>query len=139
MIKSLSESDIEFAWELTRSGEFSESWTRSLLLQELKEGQSLGLWDDGVLKAFLLYRELPDQIEVSWLVTRSQDQGSGRMTKLILQLIAAHSQMSEIWLEVHEDNLRAQKLYEKLGFVLTGRRPRYYRNDRAALLYSKTL
>jgi ribosomal-protein-alanine N-acetyltransferase len=42
----------------------------------------------------------------------------------------------EIWLEVHEGNDAARKLYEKQGFVAEGRRPRYYRDGGSAILYT---
>ena len=50
---------------------------------------------------------------VNGLVSDLKDQGSHCLT-----------------LEVRASNSPAQKLYEKLGFTLVGKRPRYYRNPR---------
>ncbi|MGE0634629.1 MAG: GNAT family N-acetyltransferase [Pseudobdellovibrionaceae bacterium] len=41
---------------------------------------------------------------------------------------------SEVWLEVHEQNIKAIRLYEKMGFSKVGRRPRYYTDGSAAIL-----
>jgi ribosomal-protein-alanine N-acetyltransferase len=58
------------------------------------------------------------------------------MEKLMRHLIDSKGQGRELWLEVHEVNVSAQNLYEKLGFRLSGRRPRYYKDGATALLYS---
>jgi ribosomal-protein-alanine N-acetyltransferase len=58
---------------------------------------------------------------------------------LLLEMLAkARSQgASEATLEVRMSNLVAQQLYQKLGFVETGRRKRYYRdNGEDALIYT---
>jgi ribosomal-protein-alanine N-acetyltransferase len=41
------------------------------------------------------------------------------------------------FLEVREDNLGAIALYEQAGYVKTGRRPAYYQDGCAAVLYHK--
>lgn len=43
----------------------------------------------------------------------------------------------EWWLEVHEQNQSALKLYRKLGFEEKGRRSRYYRDGGAAITMTK--
>lgn len=49
---------------------------------------------------------------------------------------ALGSQRREIWIEVHENNHPARSLYEKLGFLQVGKRPRYYSDGGAGILYS---
>jgi len=48
--------------------------------------------------------------------------------KLVADLKAKESH--SLTLEVRSSNSAAQKLYEKLGFDLVGKRPRYYRNPK---------
>ena len=54
--------------------------------------------------------------------------------------MAADRGVTSINLEVRESNEPAIRLYEKEGFVKTGKRPRFYRNpEEDALLYIKSL
>jgi ribosomal-protein-alanine N-acetyltransferase len=46
---------------------------------------------------------------------------------------------SRILLDVHEKNLAARNLYEKLGFTLVGRRPKYYPDGDQALVLERDL
>ena len=59
---------------------------------------------------------------------RRQGIGEKLVTELVegLKVRGNHSLM----LEVRASNIPAQKLYEKLGFRLVGRRPRYYHNPK---------
>jgi ribosomal-protein-alanine N-acetyltransferase len=139
MIHPLGSEHLGEAWSITQESEFFAPWTEVSLREELQIAKSLGLWRDGSLKAFVFFRELPDQIEISWLATRRSDWGRGLMRELLSATFDAHRHKSEVWLEVHENNLSAQKLYEKLGFKLTGKRPRYYHDGASALLYTKVL
>ncbi|MFN8945797.1 MAG: GNAT family N-acetyltransferase [Pseudobdellovibrionaceae bacterium] len=42
-------------------------------------------------------------------------------------------QFHEVWLEVHAENQRAIALYQKAGFVVTSKRPKYYPDGADAL------
>jgi len=45
-----------------------------------------------------------------------------------------------VFLEVRASNLAARKLYERVGFIEAGSRPRYYRDPAEdAVVYRKTL
>lgn len=67
---------------------------------------------------------------------RGQGLGKLALRGLTLQLFkgAGHGGPQKLWLEVHEDNARALKLYLDFGFRQTGVRPRYYRDGKAAIL-----
>lgn len=107
-------------------------WPQELLEAELRSLKGVGYFADG-LKAFILYRELPDALDITIVACHPRARRSGYIIELIKNL----SKMQlDLWLEVHEENVAAQKLYEKAGFELNGRRPRYYKDDGTALLYS---
>ncbi len=57
----------------------------------------------------------------------------GRMLASFLDRCAAHGS-EELWLELRADNAPALALYEGQGFVVTGRRARYYGDGTDALL-----
>ncbi|QDK45140.1 peptide N-acetyltransferase [Bdellovibrio sp. ZAP7] len=111
-------------------------WPPEMLGAEMATAEAVGIFEGEDLAGFVLYREVPDAWEISLVATHPRFQRRGLMEILIRHLIAAKGQGRELWLEVHESNESAQKLYEKLGFKLTGRRPRYYKDGATALLYS---
>lgn len=101
------------------------SWSNTKILNELKIAQSLAYVDEKV-RGFIIYRAIPGGYEVILLGTHPQHQRRGIMAKILDALVAQLEPNQLIWLEVHEKNKNAQRLYEKLGFKTVGRRPRYY-------------
>ncbi len=114
-------------------------WPQEELQNEIWTTEGWGAFQNGSLAAFVLYRESVDIWEITVLATAPRERRQRLMAKLLSKIINAKNQHGEIWLEVHENNLPAQKLYEKLGFSRVGERPKYYRDGARALLYSHKL
>jgi len=70
---------------------------------------------------FMVSREVAGEVEVLNLATAPDTRRQGIATQLLGSLEA-----EDVFLEVRESNLPARKLYEKLGFVVVGKRPEYY-------------
>ncbi len=138
-IHSLSSEHFEAVVQMSVEVAFSKAWTREKLELEFAEALSLGCFMPE-LAAFIFYRDLGEVLEVSWLATHVNWQRRGLMMGLFRALADASSRGKsgprEIWLEVHENNHDARNLYEKIGFQVTSRRPRYYSDGGAALLMS---
>ncbi len=101
------------------------SWNESKFESEVKS--SLGLvWETFEIEGFILYRTIPDGYEITLLGTHPNSQKKGVMRQILTFLIESLQKDQLIWLEVHEKNAAARLFYEKLGFKITGRRPRYY-------------
>lgn len=111
-------------------------WPQDLLGAEMATGEALGVFEGEILTGFVLYRETPDVWEISLVATHPHYRRQGYMEHLLGHMIAAKGQERALWLEVHEENVSAQKLYEKLGFREVRRRPRYYKDGATAILYS---
>jgi ribosomal protein S18 acetylase RimI-like enzyme len=90
----------------------------------------------GALAGFIFYRDLKYAWEISFLAVDQRFRGNGVMQRLLLKMQSELQAGQEIWLEVHEANLPARRLYEKLGFYSTAVRLRYYRDGGAAVLYT---
>ena len=60
--------------------------------------------------------------------------GKGVAQALLEALYAAMQGLSELFLEVAESNLPAQKLYEKNGFSVVGRRKGFYGGEDALVM-----
>ncbi|KYG60360.1 peptide N-acetyltransferase [Bdellovibrio bacteriovorus] len=111
-------------------------WPADLLGAELATAEAVGVFKGEELAGFVLYRDLPDAWEISLVASHPRFRRQGLMERLFAHLIAAKGQDKQLWLEVHEENVSAQKLYEKLGFKEVRRRPRYYGDGATAILYS---
>jgi ribosomal-protein-alanine N-acetyltransferase len=99
--------------------------------------------ETGRLEAFVLFRDVGVAWEISFLAVAPELRGQGRMRTLLLLLQerlretpCQQPQGLAIWLEVHEANGPALNLYAKVGFREVGRRPRYYSDGGAAILFS---
>jgi [ribosomal protein S18]-alanine N-acetyltransferase len=112
------------------------AWSHRLLETEIEAGRGLGLFAENRMAAFLLFREMGNIWEISLLATAVDCQRRGYMIGLLRKLVSQKPPDKEIWLEVHEGNKSARNLYKKLGFRQVGRRPSYYRDGFAAILYS---
>lgn len=111
-------------------------WPLDLLGAEMATAEAVGLFVEEQLVCFILYRELENAWDISLVASHPQFRRRGYVEQLFKHLIAAKGQDQELWLEVHEENVPAQKLYEKLGFREVRRRPRYYKDGATAILYS---
>jgi [ribosomal protein S18]-alanine N-acetyltransferase len=66
------------------------------------------------------------EIEFLLVPPQARRQGIGRTLVQAVIAWARDMEAQEIWLEVRESNAGALHLYERCGFVVTGRRPGYY-------------
>ncbi len=86
--------------------------------------------------AFVLAHRSAAVLDISYLATAPAARGRGVMFQLLLHLIRTRETDQQIWLEVHESNLPARRLYEKAGFACVGKRCHYYTDRGHALLYN---
>ena len=110
------------------------NWSPSEVQADLKISEAWGLWSDGLLHSFVLWREGPDAFEVMALGTDPSLRRQGAMRELLKHLIAGCQK--SVWLEVHELNAPALKLDHDLGFKPTGLRKNYYSDGASAVLMS---
>lgn len=114
----------------------SFNWPLEVLRSELNVAMGWGYWRDDQLVAFVLWRDLGEEAEITALATLPAAQGHGVMRQLVEHIFNAHGY--KFWLlEVHETNEKARKLYEILGFEEVGRRNRYYRDGASAIRYQR--
>lgn len=83
---------------------------------------------------------IADEAHISTLAVRPDLRGQGIGTALLRAALARAQAFGaeSITLEVRPSNAEAVRLYERFGFSVAGRRPRYYRdNDEDALLMTR--
>ena len=123
---------------------WSEQQYESLFGSEDPEISRLALiairQENSEILGFLVAQHVGPDWELENVVVAPEMQGKGIGTRLMLELLkqAQETNSETVFLEVRESNVAARALYEKIGFLQTGRRKSYYSNPlEDAILYSK--
>lgn len=104
---------------------FDEPWTEHAFWELLKLPTTVGWCDE---KGFILCSHVLDEMEIMTICTHPQYRRMGVAENLLTTMMgyAQLAKVSKIFLEVRSDNVPAQKLYEKMGFTVSGLRKGYY-------------
>jgi ribosomal-protein-alanine N-acetyltransferase len=111
---------------------FTNPWSRDMLARQLAESQTTRVFvlrlPDAPVAAFCSCWFLVDELHVNTLVVDFpfRRQGLGVLLMHHVLVDAARSGVRRATLEVRESNLAARRLYERLGFTITAKRPKYY-------------
>jgi ribosomal-protein-alanine N-acetyltransferase len=83
---------------------------------------------EGDVIGFLVARRVANDLEILNFAVRPSARHLGVGKSLLLETLAWGTafQAEKAFLEVRASNLGAQRFYERNGFEMTGRRPRYY-------------
>jgi len=114
------------------------AWTAAGLARELARSDGLCVWlaEDAHAVAVALGRIVLDELHVLDVGTASDRRRRGAGRRVVEALIAAAAGRGCVraLLELRESNVPARALYASLGFVVDGRRPRYYPDGEGAML-----
>lgn len=111
---------------------YSHPWTHTHFVDSLTGGHwawQAGLPEPGAaLAVYWLAMPVLDELHLLNLAVHPDHWGQGlaRQGLIHLMALAVSSGINEVWLEVRESNLRAQRLYLQNGFAMVGRRRAYY-------------
>lgn len=111
-------------------GVFYKGWTekdfQTFLLDPLIHG--LKIEEENTLYSYILWREVGEEAEILTLVVdpSHQKKGIGSLLLSALVKLLITKGITDLFLEVAEDNHQAQSFYKKHGFVLLSKRPHYY-------------
>lgn len=141
IVEELGPGDAGLLAEL-ESAAFEHPWSEAALAAEAQKAGSLALAiraAEGRLEAAALFSTVADEAELLRIATRpaSRRRGHGRLLlEAGLDRLAAAG-IAAVFLEVAESNAPARALYRAMGFEEKGRRPAYYRDGSAAILYGR--
>ena len=113
---------------------FSDPWIESSVRSELDNPLSYWLvaMDGDHVAAYVGSQTVLDEADIMNVAVAPAYRRQGVARGLLVGLQKALQDMNaySLTLEVRASNEPAIRLYEKLGFVQIGRRPKYYRNPR---------
>ena len=139
-VRRMEPGDIEAVVEIDRAS-FSLPWPESSYRYEIHDNKSSRclVAEDGEegIVAMIVSWMILDELHIATFATHTEHRRKG-IGKLLLKSAldeAREEGARRAFLEVRESNDAAQAMYEGFGFKITGRRPRYYRdNDEDAIL-----
>lgn len=113
---------------------FSDPWSEKSIASELENDLSVWLVavEGETVAGYVGSQSVLGETDMMNIAVspdyRRRGIGEKLVTELVIQLQAEGNR--SLMLEVRASNTPAQKLYEKLGFQMVGRRPRYYHNPK---------
>jgi len=139
-LRPATEGDLEFIMELEKVSFGKDSWSKPTMRAELLAPHTFYLVaylnEKIVGYAGLSKLKSSTTADIQTIAVdetlRRQGIGAELMEKLIAQAIQLGA--TELFLEVREDRIAPQKLYEALGFEEIDRRPNYYQPDGVAAI-----
>ena len=143
IIRKMKREDVPAIAELEKLC-FSDPWSENSIASELDNPLSYWLVaeDNGKIAGYVGSQSVLDAADMMNLAVspdyRQQGVGQALVNELVQHL--QQENVIALLLEVRVSNTPAISLYEKLGFVQVGRRPKYYHNPREdALILRKEL
>jgi ribosomal-protein-alanine N-acetyltransferase len=111
-------------------------WSEAVWREELESpfGLYLLLEEGGEALAQIGVRYVAEELHVTTLAVRPERRRRGHARALLEAALGAFPEARRVHLEVRPTNGPAISLYETLGFVVTGRRRRYYGDEDALLM-----
>ena len=132
-IRLMNNGDIEQIAELEKLC-FADPWSVSAFSYELNNPLSLWLVavDGDTVAGYVGSQTVMGESDMMNVAVAPEYRRQGIAEQLIIDLIRQLNDRNSksLALEVRQSNLPAISLYEKLGFVQVGCRPRYYRNPK---------
>ena len=139
MIKQLSIEELDYVTHL-ESMLFDKPWSSSQLISHLNSNNLIwGAWEKGELQGYLIVSEVAHEWEIYRIAVANEFRRMGIAHSLLFHFEKQCQSDDLIFLEVNETNSSAQKLYEKEGFSITGRRKAYYSDGKDAILMMKNV
>lgn len=134
----MQEADIDQVLNI-ESASFPRPWTRDHFLQELRSPHAFPLVasvPDHVVAGYVCPMQLLDEGHILDIAVHPDYRGMGIGRLLVGKVLEECRKRGAefVSLEVRPSNISAIRLYERLGFVVTGRRKRYYENGEDAVL-----
>ena len=122
---------------------YPQPWTWSQFVQELSNPVATILVAEiaGEIVGYICYWMIVGEMQVLNIATSPQARRNGIAAQLLTYAFSLCSagELSAVWLEVRAGNYGAIALYQRHGFIINGKRKKYYRDGEDALLMVKEI
>lgn len=114
---------------------FSLPWPANTFRYEVTENRAarclVAETDDKKIAAMIVSWIVADELHIATFATHMSFRRQGIGTQLLSEALsdARRRGARRAFLEVRQSNAAAQDMYKKFGFEVTGRRPKYYRDN----------
>ena len=135
-------SELQYRKSFGDQGNDNHSPRLILVIEEIPDLSSALNSASPALFGFLIARNVDHEWELENIAVANAVRRRGLATKLLQELLRRARTVNgeSVFLEVRESNQLARALYEKLGFVQSGRRRAYYQGPAEdALIYRRSL
>ncbi len=140
LLRTMTSADIDAVLGLEQELFGEEAWSQQMLEGELAEQPRSRYYlvaaVDGLITGYAGLLVAGTQADVLTIAVAADRWGRGTGSALLEELLAeaARRGCTEVFLEVRTDNMRAQRLYRRYGFVEIGIRKGYYQPSGADAL-----
>lgn len=142
IIRSMNEADIEAVLAIEQAS-FPAPWKREHFLHEIEAQHSFPFVavSEGMIVGYVCLTSLFEEAQILDIAVTLDKRGSGIALMLLeyAMRLARDKGAEVLALEVRSTNRAAITLYERLGFVRTGCRAKYYDGSDDAVLMEKKL
>ena len=140
-IKQINEKDVDLCYELDSST--ISLWNKNQWADEFKkEGiKVFGILYSNLLIGICVFQVVLDEAQINYFVVKKNFRERGYGSHLMSYLINRCKELnvSKLYLEVSQNNIKAKKFYNHFDFFTVGIRKNYYKDGSAALLKEKKL
>ena len=135
VVRSMREKDLAAVREIDAAS-LQRPWTEGIWRQELRSplGRHLVVEEEGAISGYIGIKHVASELHITNIAVRPDRRRQGLARCLISASFADFPDARNAYLEVRPSNAAARTLYESLGFVTTGVRPRYYGDEDALLM-----
>ena len=97
------------------------------------------VYEDDIIKGCLVFEKIYERVELDYIVVDNNYRRCGIGSKLIDYLVdyCMNNNISNITLEVNENNIAAQDLYKKKDFCVVSKRDGYYNGSDGLFMMRK--
>ena len=135
-VRDLGGADLDRLAELEEVCLGVDAWTRSMIEEEFGRPGGIFIGLGHPLQGFLCAWVVFDELHLLQVAVAPAARRAGVASRLHAALLdRCRGRASAAWLEVRADNAGACGLYERLGWMPVGRRPRYYADGEDALVF----
>jgi ribosomal-protein-alanine N-acetyltransferase len=131
-IRQALETDLEKIHKIENLS-FEKPWSKNLLLYSIKSGEMFVAEIAGEVRGYICFSRVLDEVHIENIAVEPEWRGKGIGFQLLKFAIESNKNC-DFFLEVRPSNHPAITLYRKLGFIMIGRRKRYYGDEDAIIM-----